>query len=64
MDDSAQPVCKILPLDVEKSSFESTDQGMDLALNEEGQILVSKEEMAAWVKEVSLCQKGVIIISR
>jgi GTPase SAR1 family protein len=34
-------------------SFESTDQGMDLALNEEGQILVSKEEMAAWVKEVS-----------
>jgi GTPase SAR1 family protein len=33
--------------------FESTDQATESALNEEGQILVSKEGMAAWVKEVS-----------
>ena len=37
----------------DNQSFESTDQAMELSLNEEGQILVSKEGMAAWVKEVS-----------
>lgn len=37
----------------EDQSFESADQAMELSLNEEGQIIVSKEGMATWVKEVS-----------
>lgn len=37
----------------EDQPFESADQTMELSLSEEGQILVSKEGMATWVKEVS-----------
>ncbi|KAL4863924.1 hypothetical protein BDV12DRAFT_201641 [Aspergillus spectabilis] len=36
----------------DNQSLESADQTMELSLNEEGQILVSKEGMAVWVKEV------------
>ncbi|KAJ6141200.1 dynamin GTPase [Penicillium chermesinum] len=39
-------------------SLESADEATELSLNEKGQIIVSKEGMAAWVKEVYLRTRG------
>ena len=40
--------------DIESSELSSSDEeATELTLNEHGQILLTKDEMAAWVKQVS-----------